>query len=256
MFKHGIDLKVEFNEGFKYNSNSFGPITEIRYLEDIRKSLKDPDSQGPEALYKIAMDIGNKVDYHSIVEHNLLYGSVAYNKGTIGNEPIRSQGHIHAVSPSCNYSTPEVYEIWSGEAIIYMQEYAKDNPGRCYAIEASVGDVVIVPPNWAHATVSASKSENLIFGAWCVRDFGFEYDDVREHQGLAWYPIYKNDELLWEQNSKYLHSKLCIKRARNYSEFGIVQGISIYNQFVDDNSKFDFVSNPQKYQDIWETFTP
>lgn len=39
-----------------------------------------------------------------------------------------ARGHIHKVSPFSNWSTPEVYEIWSGEAIIYMQEYAGDSP--------------------------------------------------------------------------------------------------------------------------------
>ena len=35
-----------------------------------------------------------------------------------------------------------------------MQERAADDPGRCYAIEAGPGEVVVVPPGWAHATVS------------------------------------------------------------------------------------------------------
>ncbi|KAA6321821.1 glucose-6-phosphate isomerase [termite gut metagenome] len=60
---------------------------------------------------------------------HLLYGVVTYAAGTIGNEPVRSQGHIHVRSGFVNgYSTPEVYEIWQGEAIIYMQEFGGDNP--------------------------------------------------------------------------------------------------------------------------------
>ena len=61
-----------------------------------------------------------------------------------------SQGHIHAISPSCNASTCEVYEIWSGEAYIYMQQYGGDDAGNCYAVHAKAGDVVIVPPGWVH----------------------------------------------------------------------------------------------------------
>lgn len=48
-----------------------------------------------------------------------------FGDGIVGEEPVRSQGHIHVISPSCNASTCEVYEIWLGEAYIYMQETAR-----------------------------------------------------------------------------------------------------------------------------------
>jgi hypothetical protein len=44
---------------------------------------------------------------------------------------------------------PEVYEIWDGTAYIYMQEHSADDPGRCYAVVAKPGDIVVVPPAWA-----------------------------------------------------------------------------------------------------------
>ncbi len=72
------------------------------------------------------------------------------------------------------WSTPEVYQIWSGSAIIYMQEHADDMPGKCYAIYAQPGDVVIVSPAWAHATISANPDVPLTFGAWCDQDYGLD----------------------------------------------------------------------------------
>ena len=45
-----------------------------------------------------------------------------------------------------------------------MQEYAEDQPGRCYAVHAFPGDVVIVPPYWVHATISANPRLPLTFG--------------------------------------------------------------------------------------------
>ena len=74
----------------------FGPIVENRTLEAIRQNLMDPQSQGPEIVYSIAMDVGNNQDKQAMLERNLLYGAVTYAKGTIGKEPVRSQGHIHA----------------------------------------------------------------------------------------------------------------------------------------------------------------
>jgi glucose-6-phosphate isomerase len=218
--------------GFQYGANVFGPEVENRTLDSIRKSLKNPDCDGPEVVYSIAMDVGKNQHRALLDKLHLLYGVVTYAAGKLGDEPIRSQGHIHSVSPYSGMSTPEVYEIWQGKAIIYMQETAKDNPGRCFAVEAGPGEVVIVPPGWAHATISADPNQPLTFGAWCDRKYGFDYDDVREHKGLAWFPIVKNDgELEWHRNENYLDSELIVKSPENYKELGIEKGKSIYESF-------------------------
>lgn len=136
-FDPGFDIQPIYEPlGFQYGEHVFGPEVENRSLDAIRKNLMDPHCEGPQVVYSIAMDVGNEQDKPHMLERNLLYGAVTYAKGTLGKEPVRSQGHIHAVSPSCGMSTCEVYEIWSGAAYIYMQETALDNPGRCFAVYA------------------------------------------------------------------------------------------------------------------------
>lgn len=256
-YNPGFNIIPTYNPlGFEYGQGVFGPVVENRTLEAIRQNLMDPQSQGPEIVYSIAMDVGNNEDKQAMIERNLLYGAVTYAKGTIGKEPVRSQGHIHAVSQSCGMSTCEVYEIWSGEAYIYMQQTAHDNPGKCYAVHAKPGDVVIVPPGWAHATIVANLQENLTFGAWCVRDFGFDYAEVRAHQGVAWFPVVEGNQIKFIANENYKKNELVIKEPRIYEEFQIEKGIPIYQQFVDNPDKFLFVSRPQIAMEIWENFIP
>lgn len=141
-FDKGIDIGITENPlGFIYGKDVFGPTVENRWLDDIRSSLLDPKCEGPDIVYSIAMDVGKTVHKALLQKQHLLFGVVAYAKGSLGMEPIRSQGHIHKVSPFSQWSTPEVYEIWNGEAVIYMQESATDEPGRCYAVYAQPGDV-------------------------------------------------------------------------------------------------------------------
>lgn len=257
-FYPGFDIKpISDPLGFEYGTGVFGPEVELRTLDSIRKSLLDPDCQGPEVVYSIAMDVGNEADREEIVKRNLLYGAVTYAKGLLGREPVRSQGHIHAISPSCGESTCEVYEIWSGTAIIYMQETAQDHPGRCYAVIAETGDVVIVPPKWAHATVVGDVKENMTFGAWCVRDYGFDYVDVRRHGGIAFFPIVGEDgQMTFIRNEKYDDCELIVKKAREYPDFGIEKGVPVYTQFQQDLDRFLFVSNPKLAEDLWNSYEP
>ena len=257
-FNPGFDIRPTTQPmGFEYGPNVFGPEVENRTLNSIRKSLRDPQCSGPDPVYSIAMDVGKSEHLPILEKLHLLYGAVTYAAGRLGNEPVRSQGHIHKVSPFSGWSTPEVYEIWSGKAIIYMQESAEDQPGRCFAVVANPGDVVIVPPNWAHATISADPEQPLTFGAWCDREYGFEYGAVRAHKGLAWFPVISDHgEIEWHKNPNYLECKLIEKSPEIYIQFGIDPSKSIYSQFEENRLKFEFVPLPQMIKDIWVNFMP
>ena len=258
-FETGLNIRpTQHPMGFTYGKNHFGPEVENRQLDAIRKSLMEPLCDGPEIVYSIAMDVGKEVHRTALKDQHLLFGVVTYAKGKLGQEPIRSQGHIHKKSVfSKGWSTPEVYQIWSGKAVIYMQEFADDNPGKCYAVYANPGDIVIVPPNWAHATISANQHQPLTFGAWCDLEYGFEYEKVRAHKGLAWFPLIEEDcSFKWQVNKNYNPSELIEKKPENYTELGLEQQVSIYKQYEDNPRLFDFVPKPYLKEEYWKTFIP
>jgi glucose-6-phosphate isomerase len=202
------------------------------------------------------MDVGKKIHQSRLEGMNLLFGAVIYAAGRLGREPVRSQGHIHRKARGNRLSPPEIYEIWNGKAIVYMQESAGDSPGRCFAVEADPGEIVIVPPDWAHATISADIDEPLVFGAWCDRNYGFEYEQVRSHHGLAWFPILNEDKISWLANENYFPARLINKKPGDYHFLGLRKGIPIYTQFEENREKLSFVANPDSKSGHWENFTP
>jgi len=257
-FNPGFDIRsIKDPIGFTLGKDCFDKGTEIRSLDAIRKSLSDPNCTGPKDVYAIMMDVGKKADREDLISRDLLYGAVCYSKGKLGKEPVRSQGHVHKVSVKSGMSTPEVYEIWEGRAVVYMQEKDGDEPGRCFAVIGEAGDVIIVPPYWTHATINADPERNMSFGAWCDRDYGFVYDGVRSHGGIAWFPVFDDKgELVWEANPAYKKSELIVKRPEKYSELGLDGKTPIYTQYERNRSLFDFVPYPQKAGKAWEKFTP
>lgn len=257
-FDYGINIMPHPSGiGFIYGEGVFGPAPENRRLDDIRPSLLDPDCEGPEIVYSIAMDVGKKKDRELLESLHLLFGVVTYAPGMLGKEPVRSQGHMHKISSYSGWSTPEIYEIWSGKAIIYMQETAEKNPGKCFAVFAEMGDVVIVPPYWVHATISADLKRPLTFGAWCDRDYGFLYDGVRRQNGIAWFPVYNEEnELTWKANPAYTPSQLICKSPADYSALGIKKEKPIYRIFEENPINLLYVAKPQLKKEIWRNFEP
>jgi glucose-6-phosphate isomerase, archaeal len=248
---------VEHPLGFRYGPGTAGPEPEVRTLDSIRQSLLEPDCTGPDPVYAIAMDVAHP-EHRAILEQRmLLFGVVAYPAGRLGPEAIHSQGHVHKVAAHSGWSPPELFEIWEGVAVVYMQEFAARNPGRCFAIEAHAGSHVIVPPGWAHMVVNADPARMMVFGAWCDRQYGFEYAGVRALRGLGWYPLLDSgDRIAWVPNPRYEETTFLRRAARSYREFGIKADVPIYEQFAANPESVAWVSNPEAVAGLWRAFEP
>jgi glucose-6-phosphate isomerase, archaeal len=240
---------------FAYDDGVFGPQPEFRRLDDIRPSLRDRNSEGPDPVYSIVMDVGRQEHRAELERRMLLFGVVVYAAGQLGAEPVRSQGHIHAVAPHCGWSTPELFEVWEGRAIVYAQETANDNPGRCFAVSANPGDKVVVPPEWAHCVINADPENRMMFGALCERQYGFLYDKIRAHHGLAWFPVLDTRGIItWERNPTYQPSDLSIRTPRNYPELDLEPKMPIYEQFATNPESVQWVSEPLRAESLWRAF--
>jgi len=253
-------LAVRWCDGtmaFEYGHGAFGPKPEYRRLDAIRASLRDPDCQGPDPVYSIVMDVGRQEHFAELQRRMLLFGVVAYSGGRLGHEPVRSQGHVHAVSLHSGWSAPELIEIWEGCAIVYAQQHAADDPGHCVAVEAGPGDKVVVPPGWAHCVVNADLNSRMIFVACCDRQYGFVYDGVRAHGGLAWFPLLDDrNEISWQPNTRYVATPLIRRQARPYIELDLLGSLPIYEQFARNPDSLQWVSDPARFASLWPSFEP
>ncbi len=243
--------------GFSYAPGTYGPEPELRSLDSIRPSLRDPRCSGPDPVYAIAMDVGRVEDRPLLQKHMLLFGAVTYAAGRLGEEPVRSQGHVHRISSHSGWSPPEIYEIWSGTACVYMQQRAAGDPGKCYAITAASGSLIVVPPGWAHATISADPFSPLTFGALCDREYGFEYDEIRKRQGLAWYALLTGrGEIRWQPNPLYQTNVLEARGPGDYSSLGLKIGTPLYAQTISAPDRLRWVSQPALAAEVWQKFIP
>ncbi len=240
-FDFGLDIQFQRRPlNFHYGAGVFGPKPEYRSLDAIRASLQNPNSTGPDPVYAIAMDVGRVEDRDELSRRMLLFGIVIYAGGKLGDEPVRSQGHVHAIAPHCGWSTPELFEIWEGRAIVYAQQNSGDDPGLCIAIAAN-----------------ADPSSVLIFGAWCDRQYGFDYTQMRAHHGLAWYPVVaSNAEIVWRPNPAYASSALESRKARTYPELGLSPTMPIYEHFRHNPESVQWVSDPGRLAKLWGRFEP
>lgn len=258
MLDPALDVEIDDHElSFRYGPGTTGPATEFRALDAIRASLLDPHCTGPDPVYGIAMDVARARDLPDLKQRMLLYGIVAYTAGRLGQEPPRSQGHVHAIAPHSGWSPPEVFQILHGRAIVYAQQSTGDDPGRCVAVSAGAGEKIVVPPGWAHCVINADPSTRMVFSAWCDRQYGFVYDGVRKHGGLAWFPLLDADNRIhWQPNPSYRESALASHDARHYPELELDPRLSLYEQYLQAPESLMYVPEPFRKAKVWESFVP
>lgn len=251
-----VSLKPDRLE-FEYGPGVIGPVVELRSLNAIRASLLDPHCSGPDPVYGIAMDVARTGDMPRLQNRMLLFGIVAYAAGRLGREPARSQGHVHAVAPHSGWSPPEIFEVLEGKAIIYAQRRTEDDPDKCVAVVAKERDKVVVPPAWAHCVINADPTRRMVFGAWCDRQYGFVYDGVRRHGGLAWFPVLSDtNQIEWYPNPFYRRCTLDVHPARAYPELDLLPDCGLYQQFTEAPDSIMWVSDPSRKEKVWSHFVP
>jgi glucose-6-phosphate isomerase len=254
----GLELSVNAaGMDFQYSAGVTGPKPELRTLSAIRASLLDPQCSGPSPVYSIAMDVHRDEDKNDLDKRYLLFGVVVFAAGQLGKEPVRSQGHVHAIAPHSGWSPPELFEIWEGRAIVYAQQHTTDDPGRCVAVSAGPGEKIVVPPGWAHAVINADNTQPMVFGAWCDRQYGFEYSGVREHGGLAFFPLVRADGTIeWQANDRYRAARLEQRTSRSYPELDLDPVTPIYTQYRRNPRSVEWVAQPSYFGELWPEFEP
>jgi glucose-6-phosphate isomerase len=97
----------------------------------------------------------------------------------------------------------------------------------------------------------------MVFGAWCDREYGFVYDGVRAHGGLAWFPLLSEEgDIFWQPNPRYQITSLTQRKARLYPELGLSEDAPIYEQFARNPDSVQWVSDPARFAELWPTFQP
>ena len=143
----------------------------IRHLSDLKGQFADQDA------YQAMMDEEDCVLYEVYEirrpekEGEILSGISILRPGKVGDEFFMTKGHYHSV-----LETAEIYYCLNGEGFMVME-----NPEGETSVEPlSPGNVLYVPPRWAHRSVCTSRRENLVIFFAYPANAGHNYGTIEE----------------------------------------------------------------------------
>ena len=92
----------------------------------------------------------------------------------------------------------------------------------------------------------------MTFGAWCDREYGFEYDEVRARGASrttrCWSPTGRV-----AAQPEIPARRLAQRRARTYPELGLEPGVPVYELFARDPRR-SVGLRPARLAPLWEGF--
>jgi len=119
---------------FRYGKGVTGPAPEFRTLNAIRASLLDPSAAGLARCIR-SLWTCTAMKTRTTSTRATCSSALSRMQPDTRKEPVRSQGHVHAIAPHNGWSPPELFEIWKAGRIVYAQERTTDAP-RCVAVSA------------------------------------------------------------------------------------------------------------------------
>jgi glucose-6-phosphate isomerase len=137
-------------------------------------------------------------DRRWLADHRLRYDITVVPPADLCGECVKTKGHYHPANPrGCGY--PEIYEVCEGEVHYLLQTRVWND---IVLIEATAGDIVVIPPGYGHVSINPSRDETLVMANIVSTAFESEYGEYEARRGAAYYEM---EDRSLVKNPRYGH---------------------------------------------------
>lgn len=150
-----------------------------RTLKSLKPVLQNPDSTGPDPVYKVFTDSTEKEWVNKTV----------IQPGRLGEEYTKTFGHYHT------HPASELYRVASGEGVLILQKGKPDMVEEVLLVRAKAGDEILIAPEYGHSWSNTGTENLVLLDNWKGGHMLQDYQFVEDHQGMAYYLIDKGDKM-------------------------------------------------------------
>lgn len=205
-FQKLLDLPILFDKqklDFIFDGD-FAPIRKTeRNLEELKPFLMNPETSGPDLVYRVWRGVCLKNEEEKIknsglpAQTGLRLDLIIMPPGKIGDEFVKTAGHYHL-------QYPEMYFILYGRAYILAQSY-KESPKvieTTRLTEANAGEQVFIPRGFGHNTINVSD-EPLVYATLGDENAVDDYELYKNNHGASYYFVDNNGAIDIVKNPNY-----------------------------------------------------
>ncbi len=208
-----------------------------------------------EYCYDAYRDIVFDEDRSLFRKFDFRYDITVIMPGTVQGECKKTSGHYHGYIDQQPYTYPEVYEVLVGKAVYILQKvknFDKEDEDPFIedlkAVFVEAGQAIIIPPFYGHCSINVGDGP-MVFSNIAVVACPIYYDPMKKRHGLSMYVLKDGDKIKFVANKNYpAVPEIKAVFPRENPSLGITFGKPVYNAFVQEPEKFDFLLAPGKYE--------
>ena len=233
-----LDLVLE---GFELRAGSRKLIPSTRKLKEIKSVLYDKNflnsKNSEEELYYMYRAVGNEEE-DAFRRYRIKYDITIVKGIDLGSEHNKTLGHYHAIAEK-GLSYPEIYEVIDGRAIYLLQKPLGNGEYEVRIVNAYKGEKLYIPPNYGHITINP-EPKSLVMSNLVGSEFKSDYESIIKMGGGAIFSLC-NGEIVFNKSYRDIH--VSIEEGADMP-FSLEKGRSLYDEFVEDPAKFEFLDKP------------
>lgn len=218
----------------------------------LRKPLENDDSWN----YVFVNGVYHSKEEEKIYkDKNMMNGITVLNSGNMNGECRKNSGHYHGYVEGHPLPYPEIYEILYGKAAFFLQEsdnFDKDEELNIKSMRMAIlntGDKIIVPANCAHCAINIGDDMMAFYNL--AVPCPLHYEPITKHHGFSYYVLNKKGVLVAVKNPNYANvPELEVVNVKPNDELHLHKDKTVFEQFAEDNSSYDYLDKPEKIQGL------
>ena len=250
MIKLNVLELVWDNKKKRLNSDFVSlPQAGIRTLKQERNVLMEPKDIDKN-IYYMFRDVHAHIDEKFFRKNHIRFDVTVIPPYKVGKEEIKTLGHYHPYLKGRKIAYPEIYQVLHGVGMFLIQKKKYGKIVDVILFEGKKGDKIVIPPGYGHITINSSHKV-LIMANLVSDKFDSVYKDIIQKHGATYYGIMLKNKLKFIKNKHY-KEKTNLRRLKLSNPFNLIKGKNIYEEFVENPHRYDFLNKPYLYKMQWE----
>ncbi|MBC8140935.1 MAG: hypothetical protein H7Y38_05785 [Armatimonadetes bacterium] len=256
----GVELQSGTKPQLRFERDVRTDVADDRWTTDLADVAREPDTlrrARAEPVYTVYRRVlpGGGVS-REIERHGLTYNLLVMRGGTLpgATEYVRNRGHANSVAPGTSLPYPEIHELLTGEAWLYLQHGTTDTPTDTVVIPLRAGQKAIIAPGFASLIVNVGDKP-LVVGTWRMNDCETRHDELEALGGMAHFVLKGGDgKPFCEANERY--KTVPVPRTalpHVLPDFGLSEGEPLLSAFHRSPESLRCLLRPQDFADTWKT---
>lgn len=243
---------LHFEEGLTCGGSGTKEAEKMRGL-----LYREENLNGEEICYSFYRDIVFEKDRELFESRDYRYDITVIMPGDVGGECKKTSGHFHGEIEGQTWTYPEIYEVLEGEITFLLQktrDFEREDPvfESVRAVRVQAGQAIVIPPFCGHGSINTGDGVGM-FSNIAVVSCPLFYEPVKKKHGLSYYIVKENGQITYIKNSAYVNlPELEVVEPGENEELGIVFGKPVYQEFVRDPERFEYLRRPEAYVDRME----